>query len=136
MEYLQLAHGTFNSLVMLLFFRQGWLGWQIRQSRLAGTPLVPAIKRHRRAGPIAAALGVGGFLVGMTLALIDHGHIFHYPYHFLNGVTLLLCIGATFLVSRRLQGPAPPWRTVHTVLGCVILVLYPVQVLLGLGILL
>jgi hypothetical protein len=56
MEYFKLAHGTFNSLVMLLFIRQGWLGLQIRKNRLSGTPLVPAIKRHRRTGPIAAAL--------------------------------------------------------------------------------
>lgn len=134
MEYLKLAHGTFNFLVMLLFFRQGWLGLRIRRSRLAGTPLVPAIKRHRRTGPIAAALAACGFLAGLTLALIDHGDILYYPYHFLNGAALVLCIGATFLVSRRLKGPAPPWRTIHAILGIVILVLYPLQVLLGLGI--
>jgi hypothetical protein len=45
-------------------------------------------------------------------------------------------IGASFLVSRRLKGPAPPWRTIHFALGIVILVLYPLQVFLGLGILL
>jgi len=134
MEYLKLAHGTFNFLVMLLFFRQGWLGLRIRRSRLAGTPLVPAIKRHRRTGPIAATLAACGFLAGLTLTLIDHGDILYYPYHFLNGTALVLCIGATFLVSRRLKGPAPPWRTIHAVLGIVILVLYPLQVLLGLGI--
>lgn len=136
MEYLKIIHGTFNFLVMLLFIRQGWLGLQIRRSRLAGTPLAPAIKRHRQAGPIAAALAGGGFLVGMTLGFIDHGHIFNYPYHFLNGTALVLCIGTTFLVSRRLKGPSPPWRTIHAVLGIVILVLYPVQVFLGLGVLL
>jgi uncharacterized protein DUF4079 len=136
MEYLQLAHGAFNFLVMLLFFRQGWLGLRIRRGRLAGTPMLPAVRQHRRAGPVVAALGIVGFFIGMTLALVDHGHIFYYPYHFLSGATLALCIAATFLVSRRLKGPAPPWRTVHTLLGCVILVLYPLQVLLGLGILL
>ena len=136
MEYLKIVHGTFNFLVMLLFIRQGWLGLKIRRSRIAGTPLVPAIRQHRRTGPIAAVLAVCGFLAGMTLAFIDHGHIFHYPYHFLNGAALVLCIGATFLVSRRLKGPAPPWRTIHAVLGIVILVLYPLQVLLGLGVLL
>ena len=136
MEYLRLVHGSFNFLVMLLFMRQGRLGYRIRQSRLAGTPLVPAIRSHRRSGPVAAALGIGGFFVGMTLSLVDHGHIFHYPAHFLTGAALVLCIGATFLVSRRIKGPATPWRTAHTALGCVILVLYPVQVLLGLGVLL
>jgi uncharacterized protein DUF4079 len=136
MEYLKLAHATFNFLVMLLFMRQGWLGFKIRQGRLAGAPLLTAIRRHRRSGPIAAALAPCGFLAGMTVGFIDHGHIFHYPYHFLTGATLVLCTGATFLVSRRLKGPAAPWRTVHGVLGCVILVLYPVQVFLGLGILL
>jgi len=136
MEYLKLVHGTFNFLVLLIFIRQGWLGLQIRKNRLAGTSLVPAIKQHRRAGPIAAALGICGFFVGATLAFIDHGHILHYPYHFLTGATLVLFIGASFLVSRRLKGPAPPWRTIHFALGIVILVLYPLQVLLGLGILL
>jgi hypothetical protein len=134
MEYLKLGHGTFNVLVMLLFIRQGWLGWRVRQSRLAGTPLIPAIKRHRGAGPVAAALAAGGFLAGMTLAFMDHGHICHYPAHFLTGAALVLCIGATYLVSRKLKGPAPPWRTIHALLGIVILMLYPLQVLLGLGI--
>lgn len=134
MEYLKLAHGTFNFLVMLLFIRQGWLGLQIRKHRLVGTPLVTAIKKHRQAGPIAAALGICGFFVGMTLALIDHGRIFHYPAHLLTGTTLVLFISASFLVSRRLKGLAPPWRTVHFILGIIILLLYPIQVLLGLGI--
>ena len=136
MEYLKLAHGIFNFLVMLLFIRQGWLGLKIRRSRLSGTPLIPAIKSHRQAGPIAAALAPCGFLAGMTLSLIDHGHIFHHPAHFLTGAALVLCIGATFLVSRKLRGPAAPWRTIHGVLGIVILVLFPVQIVLGLGILL
>jgi hypothetical protein len=136
LEYLKLGHGFFNFLVMLLFIRQGWLGLKIRRNRLAGTPILTAIKRHRRSGPIAAALAPCGFLAGMTLSLIDHGRIFYYPYHFLNGAALVLCIGATFLVSRKLKGPAPPWRTIHAVLGIVILLLYPLQVVLGLGILL
>ena len=136
MEYLKLAHGTFNFLVMLLFIRQGWVGLQIRKHRLAGTPFFPAIKKHRQSGPIAAALGICGFFVGMTLALIDHGRIFLYPVHFLAGTTLVLFIGAAFLVSRRLKGPSPPWRTVHFILGIVILLLYPTQVLLGLSIVL
>lgn len=136
MEYLQIGHGVFNVLVMLLFFRQGWLGLKIRQSRRAGTPLAAAIKQHRRAGPIAVLLAAGGFGAGLALALIDHGQIGHNPAHFFNGLALVLCVGATFLVSRRLKGPAPPWRTVHALLGLVILVLYPLQVVLGLGVLL
>jgi hypothetical protein len=136
MEYLKLVHGTFNFLVMLLFIRQGWLGLQIRRHRLAGTPLIPAIKKHRRSGPIMAALGGGGFVAGMTLGLIDHGRVFHNPAHFLTGSLLVLLIGASYLVSRRLKGAAPPWRAVHFSLGIAILLVYPVQVWLGLNILL
>lgn len=135
MEYLKLAHGLYNTLVMLLFIRQGWLGFGIRKNRINGRPpYLTAIKRHRRAGPILAVMAGGGFLAGLTLTYFDHGQIIHFPYHFMTGTALVLLIGTTYLVSRQIKGLALPWRNGHGALGSIILTLYPIQVCLGLNI--
>ena len=42
----------------------------------------------------------------------------------------------TFIVSRRIKSLGSPWRTPHFLIGITILVLYAVQVFLGLDILL
>lgn len=135
MEFLKLLHGSYNIVMMVLFIRQGALGIAIRRERLAGRPpLFEAIKRHRQAGPVLTLLGVLGFFAGAVLALVDHGHIMHYPRHFITGAVLVLLLGVTYLVSRKIKGPAPPWRIAHFVMGMFILTLYLVQVYLGLGI--
>jgi hypothetical protein len=135
MEYLKLLHGLYNFLVMLLFIRQGWLGLGIRKNRANGRPPnLTAIKRHRRSGPVLAFLAGGGFLAGLTLTCFDHGHLIHFPAHFMTGSALVLLIGITYLVSRQIKGLALPWRNGHGALGIIILTLYPIQVYLGLGI--
>jgi hypothetical protein len=135
MEFLKLLHGSYNIVMMVLFIRQGVLGIAIRRERVAGrTPLFAAIKRHRREGPILTLLGTFGFLAGALLALADHGHILHYPRHFITGAILVLLLGATYQISRKIRGPAPPWRIVHFVMGIVIVALYLGQVYLGLEI--
>jgi len=135
MDYLKLLHGTYNTIVMALFIRQGWLGFTIRRERLAGRPLpAMAIRRHRQRGPLLAGMAFLGFLAGASLSFADHGHIPHHPLHFATGAILMLAIGGTYLVSRQIKVGAAPWRTAHFAIGIAILVLYPLQVFLGLGV--
>ncbi len=135
MEFLKLLHGSYNIVMMVLFFRQGALGFAIRRERAAGrAPLFEAIKRHRRTGPVLILLGALGFLVGAVLALIDHGHILHYPSHFVTGAVLVFLLGTTYLVSRKIKGTASIWRLLHSIMGVMILALYLAQIYLGLQI--
>lgn len=135
MEFLKLLHGSYNIVMMVLFIRQGLLGIMIRRERVAGRPpLFVAIKRHRRAGPILTLLGSLGFLAGAVLGFVDHGHFLHYPRHFITGAVLVLLLSVTYLVSRKIKGPAPPWRLAHFITGMAILTLYLAQVYFGLGI--
>ena len=135
-SYLRLAHGSYNMLVMFLFVYQGILGLKIRRQRLKGQQQFNIIKRHRRLGPILVLLGLSGFFAGVFLAAIGHGHIFHYPLHFITGSAIALSAITTFFISRKIEGPDSPWRDSHFRLGIFILCLYIIQVFLGLGILL
>jgi hypothetical protein len=133
---LRLVHGSYNSLVMLLFFYHGWLGITIRRARKSKAPLLFAvIKRHRKTGPVLAIMGGLGFLIGLTLILLDTGNVLEYPSHFLVGCTIVLCLLSTFLISRKIKGPDSPYRTPHFVLGIAILCLYLIEVFLGIGVL-
>jgi hypothetical protein len=133
----RLVHAGYNSLVMLLFFYHGWLGMKIRRARKAKGPLpFPLIKRHRKGGPVLAAMGIFGFCIGFTLVMLDSGRALEFPSHFLVGCTIVLCLIATFVLSRRIKGPDSPYRTPHFFLGVAILCLYLVEVFLGLGVLL
>jgi hypothetical protein len=80
--YLRLAHGSFNVTMMLLFFYQGFLGFRIRQGRKSGNQAVRAIKRHRKAGPVLALMGVAGFVAGMTIVYLDYRHLLFSQDHF------------------------------------------------------
>lgn len=132
---LRLAHGSYNSIVMLLFFYHGWLGFTIRRARKSKAPLpFAAIKRHRKIGPVLAFMGGFGFLIGLTLILLHTGNVLEYPPHFLVGCTIVLCLLSTFLISRKIKGPDSPYRTPHFVLGIAILCLYLIQVFLGIGV--
>jgi hypothetical protein len=134
---LRLVHGLFNSTVMLLFFYHARNGLLIRRARRANAPLpILAIKRHRRMGPLLALLGAGGFAAGLTLVIVDTGKILRYPLHFFVGVTILLMLFLTYRLSRKIVGPDAPQRDLHFLLGIIILVLYLVNVVLGVGVLL
>lgn len=134
---LRLVHGLFNLSVALMFFYTARLGWKIRQARRGGAPLpLATVKRHRRLGPILAPLGGLGFVAGLTLVLLDTGNVLKYPAHLLVGATIVALLLATFLVSRKIKGPAAPQRDLHFRLGLGILALYVVEVFLGLGVLL
>jgi hypothetical protein len=134
---LRLLHGVYNTIMMLFFLYQGWLGFGIRGARKAGAlPPVPKIKRHRRMGPVLAMLGGLGFLTGLTLVLLDTGNILEYPPHFFIGLTIVVLLIATYKISRDIRGPVSSFRTPHFVLGVAILCLYFVNVLIGIGVLL
>jgi hypothetical protein len=135
--YLALGHGLFNLLVFGLFVRQGWLGLGIRQARRSGAPPpVAAIRSHRRTGPWAAMLAGLGFLAGTILVLFDKGHLIGYPLHFAVGSMIVLVLFVLYSLSRRITGTDSPYRTPHARLGVLLLGLYLVQAVLGLGILL
>ena len=135
-EYLRLAHGSFNILIMFLFMYQGLLGLKIRRQRKTGSQMrIKTIQRHRKNGPVLAIMGVTGFFAGAILVYLDHGRLFKYPLHFLIGLTIALSIIATFFVSKKIKGPDSPWRNVHFRLGVIILSIYTVQAFLGIGIL-
>lgn len=137
MDYLKILHGSFNTVVGLLFLYQGSLGLRIRKERRAGGQRnVTVIKRHRRWGPILAILGVAGYLAGAVLVYIDKGHLVGYSIHLMAGSCIALLIMTTFIISRKIKGSESPWRTPHFVIGLFILSLYLLQIYIGLNILL
>jgi hypothetical protein len=52
------------------------------------------------------------------------------------GCTIVLCLIAAFILSRKIKGPDSPYRTPHFYLGISILCLYVIEAVLGLGVLL
>lgn len=135
--YFKLAHGFFNVSMMALFVYQGWMGYLIRSARTTGMPApLDAVRKHRKAGPVFALWGALGFAAGVIMVLLDKGKVLEYPLHFFVGLAIVLTILGAFLVSRRIKGPDPRFRNLHFSLGLLLLALYVVQVLLGLGILL
>lgn len=132
--YLKLLHGFYNSMVMLLFVYQGFLGLRIRRERKAGIRSFSIM--HRKLGPVLAVASILGFLAGGMVVFLSHGHIFHYPLHFITGSLIVLSVITTFLISKRIKGVDDRWRDRHYVLGILIISFYFIQVFLGLGILL
>ena len=133
----KLAHGLFNLSLLLLFIYHARNGLLIRRARTAKTSLpLQAIKKHRRMGPLLAMLGAAGFSAGLILVMLDTGNIFTYPLHLLVGLAILLLLFFTYRVSKAIAGPSAPARDLHYRLGLVILALYLVNVVLGIGALL
>jgi hypothetical protein len=130
---LSLAHGSYNTIMILLFLYQGSLGLRIRREIKKGNkPPMNTIKRHRQIGPVLAPLGVLGFLAGAALAVVDYGGLLKNTLHFLVGLLLACSIITTYFVSKQIRGPESPARNLHFRLGIFILCLYPIQVFLGL----
>jgi hypothetical protein len=136
LEYLGLGHGAFNAIVFFFILYQGLLGYRIRKARLAHVSAADNQKRHRRNGPVLVVLGIAGFLAGMVVVYLDHGHILKFPLHFTNGAAIALSLAGLFLISMKIKGADSAWRRAHLTLGIVTVCLYLSQLLLGLGILL
>ena len=135
--YFKLAHGLFNVCMIALFCYQGWMGFLIRQARTSGAAVpLNATRRHRKAGPWFALWGVMGYMAGIIVTLLDKGKVLEYPLHFLAGSLIAAVILSVYAVSRRIAGPEPRFRNIHFGLGMLLLALYVVQAMLGLGILL
>ncbi len=131
------VHGGYNVIVTLLFLYQGWHGVRIRRDRRASAPLpVAMIRRHRRMGPVLVILGMLGFLDGFTLVMLDTGKVLQFPLHLVTGLTIIVLLIATYKISKDIKGPDSPYRKPHFVLGSVIVCLYLVDVVIGLGVLL
>lgn len=132
---LQLAHVLVNSALFFALLYQGRLGWRIRRRRVAGVlPDFSVVKRHRALGPILATLLPFGYLVGLITVYLNKGLWVRYPGHLAVGTVLLVVVGATFLVSRKIRGAQSPWRTPHFALGLLLLCAFLVQIYLGLNI--
>ena len=126
-EYLRVIHGSYNFTIMLLFFYQASLGLRIRSNRKKRTITPKIIKRHRRFGPILAALGITGFFAGISIIYLDYGHIFKYPLHFIVGSLIVLSVITTYFISRKIRAGEPSHRNLHFVFGLLILSLYLIQ---------
>lgn len=136
-DYLKILHGLYNSIVVLLFTYHGSLGWRIRKERRDGGKRdLTFIKQHRAAGPIFVLLGLLGYFAGALLVYIDKGRLLEYPLHLTVGSLLAFLLVSTFLISRKIKGADSPWRTPHFIIGLVIILLYIIQIFLGLDILL
>jgi hypothetical protein len=133
---LRLVHGSFNMMVVLGFLYQGFLGLRIRKKRTAETPDPKRIRRHRKMGPYLVVLGVMGFLAGKTLVYLEHKHFLEYPLHYTVGAIIAILLIITLIISKKIRGSASGWRTLHFSIVMVIIALYLIQVILGLGILL
>jgi hypothetical protein len=132
-EYMKYMHGIYNSLVVLLFMYQGWLGLRIRQGRMMNSePSFRFIKSHRKLGTFLALLGIAGFFAGAMIVYLGEGKVVEHPLHFFTGLAIVTGISVTFVISRRIRAGKKPWRNPHAFLGILILALYLVQVFLGL----
>jgi hypothetical protein len=131
---LKYMHGIYNSFIILLFLYQGWLGILIREGRISEKSFsLDNTKRHRKFGPILALLGITGFFAGMTIVYLHEGKIIEHPLHFFNGLIIVVSIMTTFIISRKITTRESSWRTPHFIIGIMILCLYLIQALLGIG---
>ncbi len=134
---LQAVHVFFSSALFIAAVYQGLLGWRIRGRRVAGVLQdFSIVKRHRRLGPILAALLPLTFLAGLSTAYLHRGLWLRFPGHFAAGTVLLAILYSTVLVSKRIRGAQSPWRTPHFELGVLLLLAFLIQIFLGLDVLL
>jgi hypothetical protein len=135
--YLVTGHALFNTCLFIAFIYQAVLGWGIRKNRLsADKPEAVKIGRHRKLGPIIAALLPLGFLVGLSLTYLEYGAIAKHPFHLTVGALLVIAVITTWLISKNIRGTSSNWRTLHFGTGITIILLFIYQVLLGLNVLL
>ncbi len=134
LAYLRLVHATFNTIVFALIVYQGFLGHSIRKARLEGIPAGGINRRHRKNGPVLVVLGITGFFAGVVLVFLDDGHPAKYPLHFINGSLIAMALVGMFLISKRIRAADTKWRMAHYRLGIITIVLYFIQLFLGVDI--
>jgi hypothetical protein len=135
--YLKPVHGLFNFTVACLFVYHGSCGLRIRTARRGNAPMpIILVRRHRKLGPVLAISGAAGFFVGLALTFIDTGDVTKYPAHLCAGAAIISLLVWTYLVSRKITAGENRWRVVHYRLGIAILLLYGVNLFLGVGVLL
>ena len=132
----KVVHGSFNTLLALVFMYQAGMGLTIRRGRKRGQPRPKAVRRHRKLGPFLAVLGAAGYCFGLLLVTIDTGHVLEYPLHFAVGSLIVLFLLGQYTVSKKIKGPESPWRTPHLAIGVGIICLYLLQIFIGIGVLL
>ncbi len=85
---------------------------------------------------LAFAGGVGYIVPASFLFSFDTGNIWEYPPLLLTGSLIIFLIVVTFIISRKIKGQESSLRTPHAFIGIAILLLYVVEVFLGIGVLL
>jgi hypothetical protein len=134
MDISKVAHGSFNTLLVIVFLYQAWIGLAIRRGRKSGKNQFAAMKRHRKLGPFLVVMGFAGYCAGLILVYIDSGLILEYPLHLMIGSIIVFLLICQYVVSRKIRGPESPWRTPHLAIGVGILCFYIVQIVTGLGV--
>jgi hypothetical protein len=136
-DCLKILHGFYNTVIAVFFAYHAALGLRIRRERRAGSKRdFQTIRRHRTAGPLLTFFGILGYGAGAGAVYIDKGRLLEYPLHLMAGSCLALLIFAGYLTSRKIKGPDSSWRIPHFIIGIFILLLYVIQIVMGLNILL
>ena len=133
---LRMVHGSYNLVIILLFWYQASLGVRIRSARRSGGSNPRAVRRHRQAGPVLALFAIAGYMGGLLVGFLDHGLKVKYPLHLVSGSLIVTLIVLTVTVSRRITYRQERERNLHFSLGLMLLFMYALQAFLGLGILL
>lgn len=134
--YLRYLHGAYNFFVFLLVIYHGSLGLRLRRARRAGGLLSWAVKRHRKLGHWVAVSAIAGYAIGLTVTFLSSGDVLKYPLHLTVGTVITALLISTYFVSRQIKAGESPARKAHFAIGMTITCLYPVQILLGAGMLL
>lgn len=135
--YMTIGHALFNTCLFIVFIYQAAIGWRIRKNRLsADKPEAAKIRRHRKMGPVIAALLPLGFLAGLLITFLGEGGMGKHPLHLGVGSLLVAAVISTWLVSKNIKGTSSSWRTLHLGIGIIIIVLFIGQIFLGLNMLL
>jgi len=86
-------------------------------------------------GPIISFIGVTGFISGLIVVFIDNGIFYIFRHHFITGLLVAILIMITYTVSRKIKVRDALRRTTHFISGIILIFLYFIQTLLGIGIL-
>jgi hypothetical protein len=137
MPYMKYLHASYSGFIALLVFYQGWIGFKIRNERLAGRPpIVKVVRRHRKMGPILTLMGIAGFFAGAITVYLNEGRFFEHPIHFVIGLLIAAFVSTTFVLSKKIKSQDSPLRNTHFIIGLVIICLYCIQIFVGTSMLL